>query len=536
MKVIFVYPDILEGAAWRGYYYSGIGVLSSVLKCAGHQASLLHITQPITQEEFLERLARLLPEDGPLVIGFSVTSNMAPYLAQWSEWIKSAWPKAWIIAGGVHPTLEPERTLDLENIDGICMGEGEGAILELAEALQANRLPIGIANLWWKRSGTIVERNPMRPLVNLDMLPFPDRAIYNYADLYHEQLGEATMMISRGCPYSCTYCCNEALRGVYRGLGQPVRFRRVELVIEELRRVLQAYPFVRRFAFDDDILPLRREWFHRFAQDYAREIGLPFACNLRPNLVDETIIALLKNAGCDEVRMGVESGNDEIRNGLLNRQLSREKIIRAFELCHQAGMKVYSFNIVGFPGETIHQMLDTVKLNMTVRADTTRVTIFYPYSGTRLHQISQDGGLLTDRLVSDYAADTLLKFDAIQRNRVIFVRRYFSLLVRLYRWTDKLPALQHILDAALSAGWVARTFFWVANKLYELMRKNTILEHWITLFWKKSFGQDQKQLNGEWDALSNSLLPATPALKPITLSSVNVSGKLKHNNDGEYQK
>ena len=348
MKVVFVYPDLLEGAAWRGYYYSGIGILAAVLKQAGHEAALLHVTQPIERAAFLERLRALLPAAGPHLVGFSVTSNQYPFLCQWSNWIKEEWPDSWVIAGGVHPTLVPEETLQQPTVDIVCVGEGEGAIVELADALAASRTPAGIRNLWWKQPDGTVERNPLRPLADLDALPFPDREVYDYLHLHHERQGEATMMVSRGCPYACAYCCNEALRKVYRGLGKPVRFRSVPLVIAELRAVLDTYPFIERFVFDDDILPLRRDWFRDFAQAYKREIGRPFACNLRPNLADEEIVGLMRDAGCEEVRFGIESGNDEIRNGLLNRRLSREEIVRAIDLCHQAGMKVFAFNIVGF--------------------------------------------------------------------------------------------------------------------------------------------------------------------------------------------
>ncbi len=489
MKVVFVYPDLLEGAAWRGYYYSGIGILSAVLKEAGHQTALFHLTQPPTREAFLEGLAGLLPQEGPHLVGFSITSNMLPFLREWSPWVKEGWPDAWVIAGGVHPTLVPEETLALPGVDLVCVGEGEGAIVDLAEALEAGRSPSGIANLWWKRPDGTVERNPPRPLVELDALPFPDREIYDYANLHHERQGEATMMVSRGCPYRCTYCCNEALREVYRGRGKAVRFRSVPLVLAELKQVLERYPFIRRFVFDDDILPLRMDWFREFAREYAREVGRPFACNLRPNLANEEVIRLLREAGCDEVRFGIESGNDLVRNDLLNRRVSREQIVRAFDLCHQAGMKVFAFNMVGLPGETVAQMLDTVKLNAAVRADITRVTIFYPYQRTELYRASREMGLLTDRTVTDYASDTILAFDKVQRNRVVFIRRYFPLLARLYRWARRRPPfVERWLDAFLSARWTTVALFYAANKLYDLVRGNAMLDRWAMALRRRFFG------------------------------------------------
>jgi radical SAM superfamily enzyme YgiQ (UPF0313 family) len=489
MKVLFVYPDLLEGAAWRGYYYSGIGILSAVLRQTGHETALLHITQPVTRESFLQQLETLLSGEGPLLVGFSATSNMMPFLEEWSLWVKQRWPQVWTIAGGVHPTLVPEEVLALPGVDIVCVGEGEGAIVDLVEALEAGRSPEGIANLWCKGPDGYVERNAPRPLVDLDTLPFPDRDIYDFAHLHHERQGEATMMVSRGCPYRCSYCCNEALREVYRGLGKPVRFRSVPLVIAELDYVLETYPFIERFVFDDDILPLHKQWFRAFAQSYAQEIAKPFACNLRPNMADEEVIGLLKQAGCDEIRFGIESGNDQIRNELLNRRISREQIIQAFELCHQVGIKVFAFNMVGLPGETVEQMLDTVKLNAIVRAAITRVTIFFPYQRTDLYNVSAHMGLLTDRIVTDYATDTVLGFDKVQRNRVVFIRRYFPLLTKLYRWALRGPSfVEHWLDALLSSRWTTVTLFYAANKLYDWVRANATLDRWAMAFRRRFFG------------------------------------------------
>jgi radical SAM superfamily enzyme YgiQ (UPF0313 family) len=250
--------------------------------------------------------------------------------------------------------------------------------------------------------------------------------------------------------------------------------------------VLERYPFIQRFVFDDDILPLRRDWFRDFAQAYKREIGRPFACNLRPNLTDEEIVRLLREAGCEEVRLGIESGNDEVRNGLLNRRLTRDEIVRAVELCHRAGMKVFAFNIVGFPGETVAQMLDTVKLNAAVRADVTRVTIFYPYERTPLHTISRQRNLLTDRVVSDYATDTVLGFDKVQRNRVVFIRRYFPILARLYRWALAHRWAERFLDRFLAARLTTVTVFYAANKVYDWVRKNATLD-WLAMRVRRRF-------------------------------------------------
>lgn len=133
-------------------------------------------------------------------------------------------------------------------------------------------------------------------------------------------------------------------------------------------------------------------------------------------------------------------------------------------------------------------MLDTVKLNAAVRADVTRVTIFYPYQRTRLHEISRQHGLLTDRIVCDYATDTVLGFDKVQRNRVVFIRRYFPLLARLYRGALNRPWAERLLDRLLSARLTTVTVFYAANKVYDWVRGSAALDRWAMRLRRRFFG------------------------------------------------
>jgi anaerobic magnesium-protoporphyrin IX monomethyl ester cyclase len=480
MKVTLVYPDILEGASWTGYYYSGVGILAAVLKEAGHDVSLLHVTHELTQREFLDRLSPHLPKNGPKLVGFSVTSNMFPFARRWSRWVKEDLGGT-VLFGGIHPTLSPEASIRLPFVDAICVGEGEQAIVEMVDRLEKGEDIGDLANIWSKSDGLIRRNAPRPPLADLDVLPFADRGIFDYPNLYHERQGEATMMVSRGCPYGCTYCCNHSLRKVYQGQDKLVRFRGVSSVMAELSKVLTDYPNINGFVFDDDILPLHKEWFASFAEAYATDIGRPFRCNLRPDLVDEATVRLLKRAGCIELRLGIESGNDRVRNEVLNRRLSKQDLVNAFELGKREGLRLYSFNMVGIPGEGMREMLDTVKLNAQVDADVCRVTIFYPYEQTELYEVCQKQRLLTDRVVTDYAEDTILRFSPARRNQILFVRRYFSFLVKAYRFLGKLRypqrrVLTKALDTVLESRLAARGVFPAADRAYEGIRQNPRLD------------------------------------------------------------
>ena len=478
MKITLVYPDMAYMTTSPGYYYHGIGYLAAVLKQRGHAVSLLHITKPINKEEFCQRLADQLLGDGQDMVAFSATTNRFPYVETWSKWIKENF-SAFIICGGVHPTLNPDSAIQAQGIDAICVGEGENAIVDLCNRLQAQQDISSIPNIWVKRGGK-THANPPRPLIqNLDTLPFPDRAIFDYPSLYHEVMGEASVMASRGCPYDCYYCCNRALSQIYKG-QRYVRFRSVANVISELKQILTCYPFVRKFAFDDDVLPLKQDWFEQFAFEYRKEIGLPFNCNVWPGLVTEKLAKLLKEAGCHQVQMGIESGDPWIRSHVINRHISDKQIITAFKLCSNLGIKVYTYNMVGLPYESMKEILATIKLNAIVRPNMTQVSIFYPYHGTKLFDVCQQNSLLTDKDVRDYFEDTMLAFNPLARKQILFSELYFPLLVRVYAWLFKLPkrtrlAITRVIDAILISKATALLVFLPLIKLGSFIAQHELL-------------------------------------------------------------
>ena len=442
--------------------------MAAALKRLGHSVNLLHLTHSVQREKYQ---AKMLSFGNPGIIGFSITSNMWPYAKEWIRWTRAQFSNTVIICGGVHPTLNPEEVIADDGVDAICVGEGEEALVELCEKLRNGQDIMEVQNIWIKDRGKIY-RNPVRPpLKNLDSLPFPDREIFDYQKLYHERMNEASVMASRGCPYRCSYCCNEALWEVCGKTAYYVRFRSVENFLKELKEIIGNYSFIKGFAFDDDILPLNIKWFKEFADEYKKEIDLPFTCNVRPDLINENIVSLLKKAGCWRVHMGIESGNDKIRNEILNRNITREQIVKAFSLCKKSGIELHSYNMIGLPKESMPEILDTVKLNARVNAGVNQVSIFYPYKKTRLHDYCQKKGLISQRVVTNYFEDTKLELKPFERSQILFSLSHFGMLVSLYHILFKLPnALSNVAIKILDGLFCSRIGFKVSCLIIKLAK------------------------------------------------------------------
>lgn len=437
MKILFIYPDFVStGKDRHGMYNHGIGLLSAVLKKEGHEVALLHIIKPITKNKFTDHLNRQQPD----IVAFSATTNLYKYVKDWSKWTKEH-SEAIVICGGIHPTLVPEEVIKEKSIDAVCIREGEYSLAEFCKYIDNNIDNKHINGIWLKEDGKIY-KGELRPLSNLDELPFPDKSIFDYRNLTLGSEGCGIFMASKGCPYNCTYCCNETIRKSTNTSGQPyVRFKSVDYIIAEIEDELTKYPFINVIGFDDDILPLKIDWFEEFVKQYKRNIHLPMACNLRPNLATKERFKLLKEAGCIQIAMGIEAGNDFIRNTILKRNLSLEQIINAYSLCEEAGIKMFAYNMIGLPFENVSTMLETIKLNAQVKIDMCQASIFYPYPKTELYELCRRENLITNRYgkFRNFFTDTPLNFTLIERCQIRFIQRYFRVLVIVYCFIFSLP-------------------------------------------------------------------------------------------------
>jgi radical SAM superfamily enzyme YgiQ (UPF0313 family) len=412
MKVCFVYSDIggVEHYGARKYYH-GLGYLSSMLKQAGHATRLIYLQQEPTRDEFMAQVSAIAPD----VVAFSSTTHQHPYVEECVRWIKESAPYLLTVCGGTHSTLVPEAVIANPDMDVVCVGEGEYPLLELANALQEGRDFADIANLWLRRNGETI-RNPLRPLVsNLDELPFPDRELFEFDQILAANDGWVDMMAGRGCPYQCSYCCNPALRERFKGMGRYVRFRSVENVLAEIRALAGRYP-VKTLNFQDDVFTLDRAWAIQFSQAYGKEFDFPFWINTRVERInDEELVAALAHAGCCGVRIGIESGNENLRAEILKRRMSNAQIRAAFALARKYGLDIYTCNMLGIPGETAEMIEETIALNRELEPADLQFSVFYPYPMTELYDMSVRNGYLIEgqSLHSYYERKSILRLPTL---------------------------------------------------------------------------------------------------------------------------
>ncbi len=427
----------------------GILLISSLLKQAGHQVSLV----VATEQDPVEAALRLRPD----AVGYTVYTGPHSWYLELNQRIRAQLPGVFSIFGGPHPTFFPEM-IEREGVDGLCLGEGEYATLDLMNTLERNGdgtrpTKLAIPNWWFKVDGEIV-RNPLRPLLTgeeLDKLPFSDRELLYAAHGQSRRTKIKPFITGRGCPYDCAFCFNKAYSDLYRGYGRRFRRRSADNVIRELKEVTARHD-VRFVLFMDDTFVLQDNWLQEFMARYKAELGLPFWCQVRANLVTDEIIALFRDAGCVSVSFGIEAGNDHLRNVILNRSMSREEILNAAEILRRHGIAFMTNNMLGLPTGNLETDLETLELNVQCRPAYANVFLFQPYPKTALGEWAYENGWMIgtfDDLSGSVSDDTVIRFgSAAEKQQIENLQKLFALgvefpwLVRLILRLIHLPSNQ----------------------------------------------------------------------------------------------
>jgi anaerobic magnesium-protoporphyrin IX monomethyl ester cyclase len=439
MRFTFVIPHL-----WHEPL--GIMSLSAVLKAGGHQVSLCcGSTQNI-----LEKIGRIAPD----VVGISSYTGGHQKDITLAREIKRSIPTT-IIFGGPHPTFFPEIIRD-EGVDVVCRGEGEislPAFLNVFGTPGACQIP----GIWVKQDG-IIHQNGMPTLVDeLDKLPDFDRSLIYQASSHLMNSQTKFFLTGRGCPYSCAYCYNQPLHKLYQDTGSYVRQRSVEKVIDEIKKVRSDYPLGIVY-FLDDTFGFQARWLEEFCTRYKVEIGLPFICQVRPNFLTAETTHMLAKAGCRMVSLGIETGSPHKRQELLQRAITNEVIINACNRLHANGIKVFTLNMLGLPGEDLSEAFKTLDFNLGCKPDYAWASIYQPYPGTSLGQKACDLGLFDgnpDNIPSSLYERSALNFTPPEMGvKLLRLQRLFALTVHFSWLRPFIPLLTHIpIDKLYTALW-----------------------------------------------------------------------------------
>ncbi len=457
MKVLLIYPNTMASALVP----NNLSQLSACLKEKGFEVELFdttfYRTEDISFEQKRVELLQIKPfnyaDKGILFKDADIYEDLVKKVSGFKPdligitLVEDTWEQAKsllekirnfnipIIAGGVFVTADPEEVISNEAIGIICLGEGEEALVELCQKMSKGEDFSAVKNLWVKKEGKII-KNILRPLTDINNLPYTDYDIFGKERLGRPMFGKIYTMIhveiDRGCPNQCNYCAAPFLKKFFleHGCGIYYRRKKIPRLMAEIKYLVKKYqPDYINFN-SETFLAKPLEELKEIVAGY-KEIGLPFWCQTRPETVTEEKIILLKEMGCDSMNFGIEHGNEEFRGRVLNRHGSNRQIVDGIKLMEKYGIPYTVNNIIGFPDETRELIFDTIRLNRQLNPRTINCYLFVPYRGTPLYEIClKKGYLQKNDKVHNLIDSVRLKMNSISYEELKGLQRVFPLYAR----------------------------------------------------------------------------------------------------------
>ena len=315
---------------------------------------------------------------------YSTAGNLIKIMKRYSN--------APVLVGGIMPTISPETVFNMEGVDILCLGEGEGAIADICNAISHGKPIRAIPNLWVKENGRVI-KNPLRPLVDMNQVPDQIWEPFDKRHIFRAYKGRVcrngSFEFARGCTKVCTFCVAPKLREVQKNLGAYHRFKSAEHVLLEIINKVKPYDLnLIHFGDTDFLFGMKKDLLKEFAELYKKHVDLPFLIQTSAEAINEDKIKLLKLAGCDNISVGVETGSERIRKDVIRKFVSKKKIIDAFRLGRKYKIRMTANYMLGLPDETEEDVMQTIEFNRQINPPAISVFFFTPFIGTELYDIS----------------------------------------------------------------------------------------------------------------------------------------------------
>ena len=331
--------------------------------------------------------------------------------------VKEINPDCNVVLGGPDPSIRYEFLLNNSKADYCVIGEGEETFPEIIFNYANGKEIAGIEGVAYKAGGEVIRKD--RPFIkDLDKLPFPAYDLINvkeylkseffYAGRMYEPL-KMTIISSRGCPYNCVFC------SIKLSMGKPFRYHSADYTINHMQHLIDVYG-IETFHFEDDNLSLHKPRFNELLDKMIENdmnIRWSVPNGLRADTFTHEILDKMKESGCTEVRVGIESANQDVLDNIVKKDTNVNYIFKMLEYCYKINLGSSAFWIIGFPGETIENMQETIDVALELYDNYNVMPLFSiatPLYGTELYHESLKNGFINKDLTDeDFAEATRME-------------------------------------------------------------------------------------------------------------------------------
>ena len=350
----------------------------------------------MSDDEIMEKIEASKPD----LVGFScLFSSQFPIIRNLVERVKRLDPSIITVAGGTHPSFLAESCMNSTKLDYIVLGEGELAFSRLIDALKKGEGVGSIPGLAFRDGGKVRINSQPEYLDDLNRLPLPARDLFPVEEYFKinvpmQSLSRSrrnlVVATSRGCPFRCQFCSSTV------HWGNCYRSRSAENVLKELAELKEKYR-IEEIKFEDDNLTSEKERARNLFKGMIDQ-----RLNLKWNTpngiavwtLDEPMLELMARSGCYEITVAVESGDPWVLKNLIKKPVNLEKTREMVKVIKRLGIETSGYFIIGFPGETREQIMNTVNYAKSLELDRCYIFMFTPLPGTPLAQLAMDQGKL----------------------------------------------------------------------------------------------------------------------------------------------
>lgn len=359
--------------------------------------------ESISVENFIKLLLTTIKET-PDYIGISFSSsNGHSTNILLANLLKEKWPNAQIIIGGVHATVFSHRLITEKSIDFIVKGVGDIIFPRLLQYLSENKdtssIPGCISSIDELDSvSTHMEKLDFIPELPYDLIDMEYLVVNDeMASISEKDCRTGTIMMSRGCPFPCTYCAASQIH------GKKVSFRPIDAILDEIELLIRRFN-INQVCILDDLFGADKKIFYQFFEEIEKrniDIKVLIPGGLSLNVFDTDMIDVLITKGMTSIAFPLESGSEHVQKKVIKKRVNLKKAKYLIEYTKNKNIFTSVNIVIGSPGETVEMMMETYKYIKELAIDWVNFFMAYPYPGTEMtNTLLQRGDLIEEDLLS----------------------------------------------------------------------------------------------------------------------------------------
>lgn len=376
-----------------------LGGLAAWVRQHGFQVKLIDLhVENIYPKDAADRVR----EWDPHIVALTAKTLGWPAVIEIAQMVREAAPNAKVVVGGPHLSIYAKESMTWPCFDVAVVGDGEETFLDLCQQVAGGATVDELAGtpgtVVRKSDGEIVQGGPRAIPKDIDRYPMTAWDLMPLGDYHCLTLLKpfATMVTTRGCPWHCGYCSQ-----VY---SERLRFRSVELVVEEMQYLVDHYG-IREIVFFDETFTIGKKRMHKLADEILRRnIKVKFNIRARVDTVDREVVRDLKRAGLRSIHMGVEAGTDRLLK-IMNKRITREQTERAFRICREEGVDTRGYFMIGYYDATPQDIEETIRFAAGLGLDWASFSVATALPATDLYRIAQERGYVDGDFWKRYTID-----------------------------------------------------------------------------------------------------------------------------------